>query len=95
MALSFNSVKKATLLFSDIVTLTSFDTVARTEENQYDENKILGIDKKDDGGWESVFINIKKFSAEQLETWNLRKREVPNSASINEVQPGIIRLYFY
>lgn len=96
MALSWRSVTKAVNLFWEITDrLSSHIVTQRTGPNQYDENKILGIDLKDDGGWESVFINVKDITPEQLAKWEAGRTKINNSSSNHEVQPGITRLYFY
>ena len=95
MALSHQSCKKAIEIFKSIAEVKKTSIQKRTEENQYNENIVLGIGKKIDGGWESVFINIKTATVEQLNEWNRRKREIPNSSSMHVVQPGIWRIGFF
>jgi hypothetical protein len=95
MALSKSSCKKAFEIFAALTTINNKTPLLRTEDNQYHEQKVIGIDKKQDGGWECLFINIKDVTPEQLQVWEQRKGEVHNSSSNREVQPGITRLYFY
>jgi len=97
MALSKNSVHKAVNIFEEILgdTLKSSLIEQRCEDNQYVNDKIIGIDKKADDGWENVFINIPHISTAQMKIWDSRKGEISNSSFCHHVQPEITRLGFY
>jgi hypothetical protein len=95
MALSSSSCLKAISVFETIAPVTNSHPLFRTEENQYDENVVLGIGFKADGGWENLFINVRDITTEQLDIWQTVKKEIPNSSSQREVQPGLTRLYFF
>jgi hypothetical protein len=96
MALSQTSVRKAVNIFEEIAgPLKSAFIEQGQTDNRYDQQKLIGSDKKEDGGWESIFINIKDISNEQLELWDSRKTQINNSSFCNEVQPGITRIGFY
>ena len=95
MALSRSSCENAISLFEEICYIKNQEILQRDEFNQYAEGYVIGIDKKEDGGWESLFINIKNITADQLKVWEKRKQGIRNSSSNHEVQPGITRLGFY
>jgi hypothetical protein len=100
MAIAWSEVKKAFYVFRDIIkvgneNIRSSFIQERDEKNQFDENYILGIDPKQDSGWENVFINVRGITKEQMELWEYRKTEVNNSSFCHEVQPGLTRIGFY
>lgn len=95
MALSRLSCEKAIIIFEELCYLKSSIILERNETNQFEDGYVFGIDKKEDGGWESLFVNIKGITQHQEAIWNEFKKGIPNSHSLHEVKPGITRLGFY
>lgn len=95
MALSPISCEKAIIIFEGLCYIKSQAIVQGDEKNQFLEGYVIGIDKKEDGGWESLFINLKNMSDKQLALWEKTKKSIPNSSSLHEVKPGITRIGFY
>jgi hypothetical protein len=97
MALHRNEVQKAFNLFTNICSnLKFFEVQQRDEKNQYDENLMIGQGHKQDDGWESVFVNIRDITPEQMKIWEEGKVRIRNSSFTHEgTHPGITRLGFF
>ncbi|MGZ3867364.1 MAG: hypothetical protein ACXVC2_12680 [Bacteroidia bacterium] len=82
MGLSKTSVELAWYILNEINPKANNSFIQDTqgdEAAQKREDKILGFDKKSDGGYENVFMNVRNISEQQLEIWERRKGEIGNS----------------
>jgi hypothetical protein len=81
MALSKSSVQKAKEILKLIntrATTVEFEVYDRNSE--YNEPDILYlVDKKADGGFESVFTHIENIGTVLRELWDEHKRAIPNT----------------
>ncbi len=93
MALSHQSVFKAKQILSSIGNLSGAGLEA-TEDNYESTGIILLEGCKHDGGYESVYINIQSISNEQLDEFELRKNEIPNS-SINRSKGSLTTIGWF
>jgi hypothetical protein len=81
MALSKHSVqqaKKILKLINTHATIVEFEIYDRNKEYN-DLDLIYLVDKKADGGFESVFTHIENIGTVQLELWNEYKITIPNT----------------
>ena len=96
MALSWESVKKAWHIINEINPDANNSWIKEYDpEDDLEENKIIGVDKKQDDGWENIFVNIKDITPEQMAIFESRKKEVPNSSFIRDKGEGITRLGWF
>lgn len=60
------------------------------------EDAIIGIDRKSDGGWENIFMNVKHITSHQLTLFNERKGEIYNTSFIRDfISEGITRIGWF
>ncbi|SEC66251.1 hypothetical protein SAMN04489761_3433 [Tenacibaculum sp. MAR_2009_124] len=84
MGLSKSSVIKAKKILSEIIETDCIKELPYGKWDCKDTKIILCYDKKSDGGYENVFINIKDISEDQKEYFNTRKNEIGNSSFLKE-----------
>ncbi|MFI5141931.1 MAG: hypothetical protein ACHQII_06205 [Bacteroidia bacterium] len=90
MALCKQAVEKAWYVLNTINPKANNSFICpHDKHDEFKTDTIIGIDKKSDGGWENVFMNVKDITAEQLEIFEARKKEVPNSSFIKDEGDGI------
>jgi len=96
MALSESSVLKAWRILNEINPAANNSFISHYDEDEpLRLDAIIGYDRKSDGGWENVFINVRNISQEQLETFKSRAREIPNSFFIDDKGNGITRIGWF
>jgi len=81
MALSKNSVQQAKNILKLIntrATIVAFERYDR-DKNYNDLDYIYLVDKKADGGFESVFMHIENMGTVQRELWDEYKETIPNT----------------
>lgn len=81
MALSKNSVQQAKKILKMINTCAAVVEFEMYDRNRkYNEPDIIYlVDKKADGGFESVFTYIEHMGTVQRELWDEHKRAIPNT----------------
>lgn len=89
MALSFSAVEKAYKVFNEINKIIPLSIGSlpedmtqwedRKQENP-EENKVYGFDRKSDYGWESLVFFVKNPSNELKQKFDDLKKSVPNSS---------------
>jgi hypothetical protein len=96
MALSSESVRKAWYILHEINPNARNSFIKQYDEaDPLEEDTIIGVDRKADDGWENIFLNVKGLTADQLATFNRRKKEVPNSSFIRDKGDGITRIGWF
>lgn len=97
MALNQDNCIKAFHILKDI-----FGDYSNLWIEEYDENNplqmdaIIGLDRKADGGWENVFVNVRDITQEQLALFHKRKSEVVNSYFIaKQSNSDVTRIGFF
>lgn len=94
MALSKSSVGTAVKILKKIAE-TKLGILTVNEERQTLTGRVLGRDKKSDGGWESVFLNIKHITIEQRQSFESQKNEIGNSSFTKSMGDGITRIGWF
>lgn len=91
MALSKSSVEKAWQILKAVNPDAHYSFIQQwdSEDHEWETDVILGVDRKIDGGWENVFMNIKNITPDQLALFNARKGEIHNSSFVKEESDGI------
>lgn len=94
MALSKKAVEKAWYILNEINPKANNSFICKHDETDpFKENTIIGLGKKEDGGWENVFINVKDITIGQIEKFKKRRKEIPNTYFCKEnIAEGITRL---
>lgn len=82
MALSKKSVDIATKILRTVNPKLGRGIIKYKGEE--DTQRVLGRDKKSDGGWESVFAYLKNPTSEQLDTFNRLKGGIGNTSFVRE-----------
>lgn len=83
MALSRESYIKAKQILEDVAEEKSFLAgKTATKENEWQVGYLM-LDNPHNGGYESVWTNIENATPEQIEKFNRRKHEVPNSSILD------------
>ena len=94
MALSKHSVNTAISILKKIArTKQGILTFNDSRENL--EGRPLGKDKKSDGGYESVFLNIYNISQDELAYFNERKGEISNTSFVRSIGDNYTRIGWY
>ncbi len=96
MALSKNSVKKAADLLKKINPKIKKANVIQADD-VWQTDIVIGHDKKKDGGYETVFTNIKDIEPEQITAFNsLAGSTISNTSFVDPAnENGITRIGFY
>ena len=96
MALSKTSVQKAWEILNEINPLANNSFVAEHDENnKYQENMILGFGRKEDGGWENIFMNIRHITVEQRGLFEDLRHKISNTSFIDDMEYGYTRLGWF
>ena len=84
MALSRESYIKAKQILEDVAEVGNSFLAGKeaTKENEWQVGYLL-LDNPHNGGYESVWTNIENATEEQIEKFNRRKEEVPNSSILD------------
>ena len=53
--------------------------------DQYQQHVILGLDRKEDGGWEQVFVTIEDMTAAQRQQWEELQGSIRNTSYMDEI----------
>lgn len=96
MALSKESVQQAKKILKMINTrATSVEFEVYDRNREYNEPDIIYlVDKKADGGFESVFTHIENMGTVQRELWDEHKRDIPNTFT-EKTEGDIIRIGWF
>lgn len=94
MALNNRSVEKAKSILAEIAGWKGSPYNEYNEKDPYATNTILVYGRTGDG-WESVFLNIRNITPDQLEIFERRKNEVPNSSFQREYEDSITRIGWF
>ncbi|QKX07775.1 hypothetical protein HN014_22510 (plasmid) [Aquimarina sp. TRL1] len=84
MGLSKRSVAKAKEILSEIIETDCIKELPYGKWECKDTEIILCYDRKSDGGYENVFVNVKNISEDQKNHFNTRKKEIGNSSFLKD-----------
>ncbi len=59
------------------------------------QNAILGYDRKSDGGWENIWMNVKDITLDQLYLFDRLKDNIRNTSYIKSEKNGITEIGWY
>ena len=93
MALPKENVYKAKEILAAVAGFKKPITGNFNKDDPYETGKILLYDRKYDGGWENVILNVHNITPAQLELFNKRKSEVRgNTSFVSKYPDGITRI---
>lgn len=96
MALSFRSVQVAYAILSTVVPEAEFHGITEFQDGMEGRTGIIfGEGPKADGGYETIFINIRKVTDDQVQTFLNLAENVPNTSFNKNLLNNITRLGFY
>jgi len=96
MALSKENVQKGWRILNEVNPMANNSFISEFDpEDPFRENLIIGEDKKSDGGWECIFLNIINITPDQISIFERRKNEVHNSSFFNYKGNGITRIGWF
>jgi hypothetical protein len=99
MALSKQSVETACKILVEINPVVQFGNSVPIHpfdpNNEFQQNVVLGLDLKADGGYENIILNVRGITDEQLNLFHEMKRQVPNSSICRDLGNGITRIGWF
>lgn len=84
MGLSVKNTNKAIEIL-EIVAGKSLKLYAYDDETKFKTDVILGADRKFDGSYESICMNVKNIPSDVLDEFEVRRHDIGNSLLISEL----------
>lgn len=81
MGLSVKNTNKAIQIL-EVIAGKSLKLYAYDEETKFKTDVILGADRKFDGSYESICMNVKNISLDVLDEFEVRRHDIANSSYI-------------
>ena len=95
MALSYRSFQKARNILGEVRGDNFTGYSVYDPERPHRQHMIIISSENVDGGVESVHLNVKDITPEQLDIFNRRNEEIGNNSICREVEPGITRIGWF
>lgn len=99
MAIAKNNVKLACNIllkvFPNCLGVITLQKKSYYIEIEFPKNFIICWDKKADGGFENIYIEVGQVSEEQNELFESLKKKVPNSAVVRKLDNGLIHIGWF
>jgi hypothetical protein len=95
MALSYQSFEKARDILQKVFPDLGGAFAEHNPEREFRQHIIIVDGYKQDGGYESVFLNVENITPDQVTEFEVLSKQIPNSPFIRHKMNGITRVGWF